>query len=243
MSKAIRKEQKMIGRSIRSNYSFIPGTKKDHVQDKQLVSLNRRVHKINKIFELKHLDIQASISPATAGTFQLLNGMAEGDSPILRDGNDMNATSIQWRMRVVGDVDAIAGGFCIRHIIFWDQQANGVAPTLAELLDLSVINTGVIAPYNRNNQKRFKIIEDKSLTLNPNLATTTVVATGVVSTVFSLRQMSHGKRQLSRQVKYIGNGATIASIGTNSLYSVMVSDSNTEVPIVQMGYRYFAKDG
>jgi len=241
MSKAIRREQRMIGKQIRSSYPFQPsGSKKDQVQDKQLVSLNKKVHKINKIFELKHNDTAASITPATTGTFQLLNGMAVGDTDVLRDGNDANATSIQWRMRVVGDVDAIAAGWCIRHIIFWDSQANGAAPALADVLDLTTITTGVLAPYNRNNQKRFKIIEDKSFVLNPTLATS---GTTPITAVLSLRQMSHGKRSLSRQVKYIGTGATIASIGTNSLYSVMISDANTDAPVVQMGYRYFAKDG
>lgn len=243
-SKQIRREQRSIRRQVHSGYPFQPsGTKKDQIQDKQIESVKKKVQKINKIFELKFLDTQASISPATTGTFQLLNGMAQGQTAITRTGNDMYATSIQWRMRVVSDVDAVAAGFCIRHIIFWDSQANAVAPVLADLLDLSTITSQVLAPYNRYNQKRFKIIEDKSFTLNPNMATTTTPATGVVASVFSPRIMSQGKRSLSRGVKYIGTGATIASIASNSLYSVMISDANVEVPIVQMGYRYFAKDG
>jgi len=35
-----------------------------------------------------------------------------------------------------------------RIIVFWDAQANGAAPTLAQLLDLSVATDGTQAPYN-----------------------------------------------------------------------------------------------
>lgn len=219
----------------RSDFSIDPPakTKKDQAQDRKIRSLKKHVAKIDKFFELAHVDTLLSSAPTTTGVFTLLNGIAVGDTDILRDGNDMNATSIQWKYRVVGDVDSL-NGFNIRHMIFWDQQANGAAPGLTDVLDTAVVTSAVIAPYNRNNQKRFKIIEDKLFSYNPVVNNAAVAGSG--------RMSSHGKRQLSRLVKYIGTGATIASIGTNSLFSLILADANTDAPVFQAGYRYYAKD-
>lgn len=231
-------EQAIIGRQIRSSYPFVSGSKKDQIQDKQIESVKRKVQVLNKKFELVHHDELLSNVSTTTGVFTLLNGMAVGDTNILRTGNDMNSTSIQWRLRLVGDVDSITGWY-LRHLIVFDSQSNGGTPAIGDVLDVSVITTAVIAPYNRDNQKRFKIIEDKSFIMNPTLATS---GTTPITAVASNRQHHSGKRQLSRPVKYIGTGATIASIGTNALWSIILSDANTDAPVFQCGYRYYAKD-
>lgn len=212
----------------------------DQVQNKQIVSLQKSVRKIQSQEELKHKDTLVAAVPATAGTFTLLNDIAVGDTSVSRDGNDINSTSIQWRIRIIGDVDAIAGAF-LRHIIFWDSQANGAAPVLADLLDLTTITPGVIAPYNRDNQKRFKIVEDKTFSLNSTMSTAFTPATGVTTATYSVKMHEQGKRQISRVVKYDGTTAVIADIQTNSLHSVWISDANVEQPVCQSGYRFFFK--
>lgn len=199
-------------------------------QQKDIQNLKKAVKKIQNDEELKHKDTQSSVSPATAGTFILLNDIAVGDTPTTRDGNDITSTSIQWRIRIVSDVDALAG-FMLRHIIFWDAQANGAAPTLAELLDLTVATSAVIAPYNRDTQKRFKILHDSTHDVNPDIVLAFTVATGVTTSVGSKRLHEIGRQQTSRIVKYDGSTAAIADIVTNSLYSVWISDANVEAPI------------
>lgn len=214
------------------------GSKKDQIQDKQIASVKKKLKKLENEAELIHNDVLLNNVSTTTGVFTLLNGIAVGDTNVLRTGNDMHATSIQWRLRLVGDVDSISGWY-LRHLIIFDSQANGAAPAIGDVLDVSTITNAVIAPYNRDNQKRFKILHDKSFVMNPSLATS---GTTPITAVASMRQTHSGKRQLSRIVKYIGTGATIASIGTNSLFSIILSDANTDAPIFQCGYRYFAKD-
>lgn len=209
-------------------------------QQKEIQNLKRAVKKIQSEEELKHKDTQSSVSPATAGTFTLLNDIAVGDASNNRDGNDITSTSVQWRIRILSDVDALSG-FLLRHIVFWDAQANGVAPTLAELLDLSVATVATIAPYNRDTQKRFKILHDSTIDVNPDFSTAFTVATGVTTAVASKRLHEIGRAQTSRIVKYDGTTAAIADIVTNSLYSVWISDANVEVPICQSAYRFYFK--
>lgn len=209
-------------------------------QQKEIQSLKRAVKKIQSEEELKHKDTQSSVSPATAGTFTLLNDIAVGDAANNRDGNDITSTSVQWRIRIVSDVDALAG-FLLRHIVFWDAQANGAAPTLAELLDLTVVTVGTIAPYNRDTQKRFKILHDSTIDVNPDFSTAFTVATGVTTAVASKRLHEIGRAQTSRIVKYDGTTAAIADIVTNSLYSVWISDANVEAPVCQSAYRFYFK--
>lgn len=218
-----------------------PIVKKSPSQAQQIKTLQKSVRKIQRDEELKHKDTLISAVPATAGTFTLLNDIAVGDLATSRDGNDINATSIQWRIRVVGDVDLALNGMMLRHIIFWDAQANGAAPVLADLLDLNTVTVGVIAPYNRDNQKRFKIVYDTTSVLNAPFTTAFTVATGVTTAVYGVRMQDQGKRQLARVVKYDGTTAAIADIQTNSLYSVWISDANTDAPICQSGFRFHFK--
>jgi len=49
-----------------------------------------------------------------------------------------------------------------RIIVFWDQQANAAAPTVTDLLDTTA-GSAIIAPYNDDYQKRFKVIYDRTL--------------------------------------------------------------------------------
>lgn len=205
-------------------------------------TLNNKIKRIQSKEELKHVDVLSSGTtlPST-GTFLLLNGVDQGDTDILREGNDITATSIQWRIRYITDVDLVQHVH-IRMIVFWDQQPNGAAPTAATLLDTSVITSIINAPYNRNYQKRFKILHDSITTIVPQTIQTFTPATGATTQLVANGAYRHSKRNLSRTVKYSGAGATVAAIQTNSLYAFWVSNVAAEFPTMVAGFRFYFKD-
>lgn len=205
---------------------------------KQIANVKKSVKKIQSKEELKFVDTPlAAVAIGTTPTLTLLNGVAQGDTALTRDGNDITATSIQFRGFAASDADTISGEVVYRHIVFWDQQANGAAPTAAAVLDNSVITNFVNAPYKRSTQKRFKILVDKTFVLKPQVLSPTNPGTEIIRPLFYCKK----KRALSRTVKYNGAAATIAEIDSNSLYSMWMSSAASS-GTVTMGYRFYYKD-
>lgn len=204
-------------------------------------NLNNKIKRIQSKQELKHIDTyQAGVSIPTAGVLQLLNGVIEGDSSVTREGNDITLTSVQFRLQFSTNA-ADLSSMLVRMIVFYDQQANGAAPTVATLLDTSVITPIYLAPYNHNYQKRYRIVYDKLITATPQTVNTTVG--GVTTLNNPIERVIKKKRKLGRVVKYNDNNtATITSIVTNSLYVLYLSDNNTNQPTVFAGYRVYFKD-
>lgn len=206
---------------------------------KRVKNVEKSVAKIAHAFELKHEDTLFNAAFDTSGTLTLLNALTQGDSDLTRDGNEVKCTSIQFRARWTADIDSLDASE-IRHIIFWDSQPNGAAPTVAGLLDISVITAATIAPYNRATQMRFKILHDEVVIMNPQVVALTV--SGATTQVERMREYTRGKFKLSRITKYNGNAGTIADIQSNSLYSLVISNLATETPAGLIGYRLYFHD-
>lgn len=205
-------------------------------------SLDRRIKKINRSEELSHNDsFLNNTTFNNTGTVTVLSNLAQGDNNITRHGSNVSCTSIQWRLRFAADVDSIAPTI-IRHMIFWDAQPNGATPVVAEVLDASVITALVFAPYHSDFQKRFKILYDKTMVLNPLLVSDFDPATGTTTTVAAASMIDRGKRKLSRVAKYDTNTGTITDIQSNSLISLLVSNQAGQDPTVIAGYRMYFKD-
>lgn len=238
---------RISGRSNRRLVSLDPRNKKVVKQilsqgKPTVKSLDKRIKKINKQAELKHIDTfnNGTVIPA-AGLIFPLNLSVQGNTDITRDGDDTMGTSIQWRIRYIGDDDRLAETV-IRFILAWDRQPNGVLSTFAQLLDNSVITSLVHAPYNHNFQERFKILHDSTHVLKSNVLLDFDVATGTTTTNQPPTLFFRGKRQLSRTVKYNGNAGTIADIETNSLVAFFVSSAPAAEPTLLSGFRFYFKD-
>lgn len=210
-------------------------------QPKQIKNIKKSIKKIQNQVDLKFSDTSGGLNPATAGNFRLLNSTVQGTTDITRIGDEVSATSIQVKGWVKADptITSINTDVsrAVRIIVFWDAQANGAAPTLAQLLDLSVATDGTQAPYNHTFQKRFKILKDKFFAVNPFYVTT---GPNVADTMTFFRF----KRKLGRRVKYNGNAGTIADIVSNSLYVVTITDSvaNANIAQVNLSTRFIFKD-
>lgn len=240
----------MFGRSLKGRrfgkpkMHRITGNKKVEIVKKFVPnnsSLNNKIKRIENKEEIKNIDTyQNVVNVTTAGVLTLLNGVAQGTTPITRIGNETAATSIQFRAQYIANTAELSGTL-VRMIIFWDRQPNGAAPTVATLLDSSVITLPYLAPYHRDYQKRYKIVYDKTMVLNPGVESATTPATGVVTAVIAQERVLKKKLRLGREVKYSGAGATVASIQTNSLYVLQISDA-AQNPSVIAGYRFYYKD-
>lgn len=212
-------------------------------------SLAKSIRKINNKMELKQNDVfQNAVSiddPFGLGLFTLLNGVATGDTDLTRDGAEVHATSVQFRGTYITNTAAISVTN-IRMIVFWDSQPNGAAPTMSTLLDSSVITDTLWSPYNRDYQKRYKILYDKTFAFAPVLqlttTTTAVPGTDTTASVIQRQQTFKKKVKLNRTIKYSGTTSAITDIATNSLYVFQVSNQPLNSPVVIAGYRVYFKD-
>lgn len=199
-------------------------------------SVNRKVKRIEKREELKHIDNNyavAMVSDPVGTNILLLNGVGQGTTNVGRIGDRVTYTSIQMR----GLIDAnatVAGKTAWRMIIFRDMQSNGTAPTVTMLLDNSIIASYFNAPYNSDNTERFRVIMDKRGIINQM-----IVAQGP-SVKLKL------KWKLNFITNYgLGNTGLIGDITKNSVYAMLISDKNTASgvgPVCTFGTRMYFKD-
>lgn len=208
---------------------------------KQVMNVKKSVKDLKSKDELKYLDtfINGSSLTSTA-TLTLLNGMTLGDDVSNREGNQISPTSIQCRYVLGGVATSLDQDIVVRHIVFWDSQANGSAPSSGDLLDQATISSITIAPYKRQYQKRFKIVYDKTHVLSPKMADPANATTQILIPLIYKKF----KRALGRVVNYRNaqNTGTITDIATNSLYSLFVTNNAAANATVSAGYRMYFKD-
>lgn len=218
-------------------------TEKNPSLQNQVKNVKKSVKKIQNKEELKYKDVflnGPAISNVAAGTITGLTGLIMGTTQGTRMGEEVRPTSIQFKAFAQQDATNIDTAVLWRHIIFWDGQNNSsflgnAAPQ--SLLDTSVITLAVLAPYDKEQQKRFKVVYDKLFITNPQVQDPANQATQICSPIHFTKK----KRQLNRTVKYIANNGTNADITTNALYSVWYT-SILNGGNVYCGYRLYYKD-
>lgn len=204
---------------------------------KQVMNVKKSVKEITNREELKYKDtFLNNVSITSTATLTLLNGLTLGDDVSNRTGDEISPTSIQCRMLVSQTDTTIQSDTTLRHIVFWDSQPNGSAPSAGDVIDLATITLALLAPYKRQYQKRFKILYDQIVVMKPHMA-----EPGSTTQILSPNAYRHFKKSLSRVVKYRNaqNTGTITDIGSNSLYSLLVSNGGIAV---YAGYRMYFKD-
>lgn len=116
--------------------------------------------------EFKYHDVTGSALTVDSlnGTFQLLNGISQGDGASSRDGNQIRIKSIESRMTFNTNASTPTSGF-VRCIWFIDLQAKGTAPVQSDLLQTHG-PVSIVWPRNLDNRSRFLILKDKTFALN-----------------------------------------------------------------------------
>lgn len=186
--------------------------------------------------EKKYLDTQlaagcyvvsAAAGSTGAGTFTLLNGLTQGAGGSERLGRQFTIRSIGMNMYVEPGATTVPG--LLRTIVFFDTQANGVAPTDALLLEAGAVTGYATSHLAMTSRERFKIIFDKRHAIGDKVVNQSNGPAIVHQEKF---------RKLNVVVTNTGGaGNTVAEIQTNSLYVVTYTTCLTLAPVCSTRFR------
>jgi len=168
--------------------------------------------------EVKTID-SGSVGPQTvfdtAGDVLLINGVAQGDDYNARQGRKIFMKSCLIRITVYENAgDTYPTGEIGRIMLVYDMQSNGVAPTVANILQTASWD----APNNLDNRNRFKVLYDKEFT-----TAAAAFAAGALAAGSPAPRIFKIYKKLNLPVTFSGTGATVGAIATGSLYLLYIS--------------------
>lgn len=132
-------------------------------------TFNSRTNPVYPRPEVKNFDANlASIAIPqpilAAGAITVLNEIAQGTDDENRIGRSTATKSVYYNFVLNFGTGAVPN--CIRHMLVWDRQSNGVAPAVTAILDVN--SQPVTAPLELDNRQRFVVLADERYTLSPN---------------------------------------------------------------------------
>jgi len=164
----------------------------------------------------------------------LLNGVAEGDDAINRDGRVVIWKSLSANIRCIqantllniapASLDNGAAPYKtakVRIMVILDKAPNGATLTLSNLL-ASGNNLSEMDHNNLDYRGRFRVLANKTVTLHNEYR-------GMADCKINLK---FGKRGI--KTTYIGTTGTIAAIATNALYILLLSDDSRSSAVVHI---------
>lgn len=162
--------------------------------------------------EFKSIDENVSAATLdTTGSVTLLNGCARGSDIDEREGREITMKSIQLRGLINANANAAQNQW-VRIMIVYDRQTNGAEPAIADIVSPG----SLVGMRSLENRKRFKILMDRTITLNANY--------DGASTVYTASNNHHFieyYRKLDHPVTFnSGSAGTVSDISTGSLYMV-----------------------
>lgn len=168
--------------------------------------------------ELKTIDTGTqSTSAAAVGSVILLNGVGQGTDYTNRIGRRILLKSLLLRFNIttIPSTSDPAGDF-IRILVVYDAQTNAVTPAVTD-----IINGDFLSPLNLSSRDRFKVLSDKTTTMNPNGYTAGAVSGG------SPRNVAYKiYKKMSMEEIFGGTGATVGSIQTGAIFLLIISAAN-----------------
>lgn len=183
--------------------------------------VDRKIHanEENKYFDLSQVIAAGTVATNNAGSIVLLSGIQQGQTFATRIGEIVSPQSIEFRFDTTAFQTQSLISSNLRVIIFQDRQIRtSTLPTVADVLETVVFNS----PLNHINvnSKRFNILMDKVMTLDPN---TFNPGSGVALAVWTTQtsQRMTKRIRLSGKIYY-----TNATTGTerNNMYILYLSD-------------------
>lgn len=172
---------------------------------------------MSRLIEKKYLNQPITVTNISAtGTVQsaALFNITQGTGDSSRTGNIIKVGALWFNLTFTDTVMNV-----IRAVLLWDRQPNGAGAGVSDVLVTSDINSA----FNPNTVighggKRFKVILDTQLVINPPIAATNTPAR------YNRRLTFAGG---GVPVVYGGNAGTVADMTTNNLFWVLVSSSGT----------------
>jgi len=188
--------------------------------------------------EKKVIDINALsllIENAT-GQPALLNGCIAGSQNFQRIGRKINLRSLQIR-GVLYPADLTTNAQLTRMIVVYDKQANGAAPTYANVIQSQNIagttSSTATDMVNLDNRDRFEIIRDKTFSFS-----FTDAASGFSSSPGNYEINEFIRLQDRPTIFNAGTAGTVGDIQSGSLYIFWIStQANATGSTFQGSYR------
>lgn len=176
---------------------------------------------IRKTSEWKHHTSTVSASVDSAGSVFDLSTVAQGDTDTSRDGDTIFASSV-----IIRGFITTQDTFNRFRVIFVQWKAPVI--TIADVL---IVTAGheVDSMYNTDKAQQYKIMFDRTYTLNPNYS-------GGVRT----HQLINKLRFSSRRMQFSAGTLT----GNNKLYMICISDSSVAAhPTIDLVTKLNFRDG
>lgn len=199
---------------------------------------------VARMEETKWSTFQAVPAPVAATPVgYTLNNMQKGTDRNTRIANRIRMVSLELSAWIQGN-PALTTGQVVRAVVFLDKQANGVLPTIADMMNDPTVTNQYNSLFNPNTvPRRYQILMDKKWMFDPVIATTTTPATGIVTTVSAVQRMFRRKISLKlKQTLYNdANAGTVADIIKPALYIYWFTDVAT-APIIAQEVVFRFKD-
>lgn len=128
---------------------------------KQTVQRRKKTQNVLLAAEKKFFDSSSVTDASTTVTVVNLNNMAAGDTALTRDGNKILCKSLQFRISL--ENESLAQNTIVRFCLVHDKNANGVAPTGAQVFEGT---PNVYSMKNISNASRFVTLWDEVIVLN-----------------------------------------------------------------------------
>lgn len=165
-----------------------------------------------------------TMNPGTAGTVSQigLSAIQRGTTANTRTGNHIRPKFLRMRISARND-GANPDGQRVRFMIVQDNQCNGAAATISDVFD----NSSVLGMYNPLyvqgcGGKRFKILYDKTVDINPtpywnNSVSLTNIENHTTSLVF-------GRSKLPAVVGYDADTGGVADLADKNVFMISIAD-------------------
>lgn len=169
--------------------------------------------------ELKFFDSEHTVSPVPlAGqTISSINIVPQGTSESERIGRKIWVRRIEANFSCTlaqqQDTDDIGNGDVLRIIIFLDQQTNGSSATVLEIMQQNQFD----AHFNINNKERFKILWDKTVTMNRRVSGTD--GPNRQSTPLVIRYVNYNRNMYGKgiSVDFDSSTGAVSEMRTNNI--------------------------
>ena len=170
---------------------------------------------------LKFTNALTSVSFNNTWNQLLLNGIATGDEDFQRDGDSIRMETLMLRMKTSTNAAVDASTTC-RYVVVYDRQANGL---LLETNNLFLTDNSIISPRDPKFDRRYKVLYDRTFTVNEYTANATTSNDRYFAKMISLRGLG---------TQYEFTGAAETAISSGSLWFIFLSDRSTNVPFVEV---------
>lgn len=165
-----------------------------------------------------------TMNPGTAGTVTQvgLSAIQRGTTANTRTGNHIRPKFFRMRLSCRND-GGNQNGQRVRFIIVVDNQCNGAAATISDVFD----NSNVLGMYNPLyvqgcGGKRFKILYDKTVDLNPPVVYDGV---NVVSQIANRSyNLTFGRSSLPATVGYDADTGAVSDLADKNVFMVSIAD-------------------